>query len=251
MANPQVEDGHIDIANEIAEHLCRYRISGEEWMVLWAIIRKTYGWRKKEDRIALSQFAAMTGLKRQTALRAINKLSSKKIIVVIKNDDSQINTYRFNKDFDTWEPLSKKITLSSKKITTVTKKDNQVSSKKIHTKDNSTKDTLTKDNTPMPPWVPEAVFNEYQASRKKKLRPASFKKFFAKLQRLSIESRASPEDILNQSIENGWEGIFKLKNDNGTGKNKHAGIKEWLDQQGVSDGAEGQKEIRGTDGGDG
>jgi hypothetical protein len=87
----------------------------------------------------------MTGLKRQTVSRAIKKLSSKKIIVIIKNDDSQINIYRFNKNFDQWKLLSKKMTVSSKKITTVIKKDNLLSSKKRHTKDTSTKDTSTKE----------------------------------------------------------------------------------------------------------
>jgi len=109
MASPQAENGHIDIANEIAEQFCRYRISGEEWMVLWAIIRKTYGWKKKEDRIALSQFAVMTGLKKPHIVRALRKLQSKRIIIVIKNDTTDINSYRFNKDFDKWESLSKKI----------------------------------------------------------------------------------------------------------------------------------------------
>jgi phage replication O-like protein O len=146
MANPQAEDGHVDLANEIVEQFCRYRISGEEWLVLWSIIRKTYGWKKKQDRISLSQLSQMTGMKRQTVLRAINKLSSKKIIGVIKNDDSGINIYSFNKHFDQWEPLSKKITVSSKKIMPVIKKDNRVSSKKGHTKDTITKDTITKES---------------------------------------------------------------------------------------------------------
>ena len=144
MANPQAEDGHVDLANEIVEALSRIRISGEEMQCLWVILRKTYGWHKKEDRISLSQFAEMTGMKRQNVLRAINKLSSKKIIVVIKNDSTQINIYKINKDFDTWEPLSKKITVSSKKITTVINIDNQVSSKKIHTKESITKETIQK-----------------------------------------------------------------------------------------------------------
>lgn len=145
MASPQAEFGHIDIALEIVEKFCSYRISGEEWLVLWAILRKTYGWHKKEDRISLSQFAVLTGLKRQTVLRAILKLSSKKMIGVIKNDDSGINIYSFNKDFDKWAPLSKKITVESKKIMPVIKKDNGVESKKVHTKENNTKETITKE----------------------------------------------------------------------------------------------------------
>jgi len=54
MANPQPEDGHIDIANEIAEKLARTQLSGTEHKIIWAIWRKTWGWHKKEDRISLS-----------------------------------------------------------------------------------------------------------------------------------------------------------------------------------------------------
>ena len=60
MANPQREDGHIDIANEIAEKLARTQLSGTEHKIIWAIWRKTWGWHKKEDRISLSQLVKMT-----------------------------------------------------------------------------------------------------------------------------------------------------------------------------------------------
>ena len=144
MANPQKEDGYIALANDIVDALAKIRLSGEEMQCLWVIIRKTYGWHKKEDKISLSQFANMTGIKRQNVLRALNHLSSKKIIAVIKNDDSNITGYRFIKDFDKWIPLSKKITLSSKKITPVINIDNHLSSKKIHTKETLTKETIQK-----------------------------------------------------------------------------------------------------------
>ena len=55
MANPQIENGHVDIANDIAEVLAQTRISGTEWQIVWVILRKTYGWHKKVDQIALSQ----------------------------------------------------------------------------------------------------------------------------------------------------------------------------------------------------
>ena len=56
MANPQRENGHVDIANEIMDKLCRYRIPGEVRQVMDTVFRKTYGWNKKADRISLSQF---------------------------------------------------------------------------------------------------------------------------------------------------------------------------------------------------
>ena len=160
MANPQIENGHIDIANEIADKLCSYRLSGEEWQVLWVILRKTYGWHKEEDWIALSQFVSLTGMKKPNIIRTLKELLSKNIIVVIKKepvlntfqdnavikiDNAKINYYAFNKDYDTWKPLSKVITLS-KMIMPVIKIDNASLSKLIPTKENTTKENITKEN---------------------------------------------------------------------------------------------------------
>ena len=80
MANPQIEDGHIDLANEIVEALAKIRISGEEMQCLWVIFRKTYGWHKKQDHIALSQFCGFTQLKKPAICRALRKLLSKMIM---------------------------------------------------------------------------------------------------------------------------------------------------------------------------
>ncbi len=96
------------LANDIVEALARIRLSGEEMQCLWVIIRKTYGWHKKEDKISLSQFSNMTGLKRPAAVRALNHLCQK--FIIIKKDNVGIISYCFQKDFDKWQPLSKKIT---------------------------------------------------------------------------------------------------------------------------------------------
>lgn len=144
MANPQKENGYVVIANEIIDALIRYRLPGEQRQILDAIFRKTYGYNKKRDAIALSQFVKMTGLKKPNIIRAIRGLLSKKIIFVIKKDNASAHVYEFNKNYDKWVPLSKKITLS-KKIMTVIKKDNPSLSKVIPTKDNTTKDNTTKD----------------------------------------------------------------------------------------------------------
>jgi len=47
MANPQREDGHVDIANETIEALAKIYLSSYETQTLFAIFRKTYGWHKK------------------------------------------------------------------------------------------------------------------------------------------------------------------------------------------------------------
>lgn len=110
MPGPQLENGYTKIANELLEALCRIRIAGEQRQCLDVIIRKTYGFNKKSDCIALSQFALMTGLKKPHISRALKGLCDKKIILT-KKDNGIIINYRINKDYSSWNPLPKKKTL--------------------------------------------------------------------------------------------------------------------------------------------
>ena len=106
-ANPQVENGHTDIANELMEEFAKTRIPGEARQVLDFILRKTYGWHKKEDAISLSQFMEGTNLKKQPIVRSLYKLLQMHLI--IKQKKNKVTYYSFNKDYDQWKPLSKKM----------------------------------------------------------------------------------------------------------------------------------------------
>jgi len=148
---PQLENGHFLIATEIYEALAKTRIPGEARQVLDFIIRKTYGWHKKEDRISLSQFTEGTGLKKPTICKAINKLKEMNLIITKKDNsitqkgNDYIVTYCFNKSYNNWNLLPKKVTLP-KKVIPITQKDNLPLPKKI-----PTKDTITKDKLPLVP----------------------------------------------------------------------------------------------------
>ena len=144
MASPQIENGHVKIANELWDALTAYRLPGEQRQCLDVIIRKTYGFNKKSDAISLSQFVEMTGIVKPHVVRAINALLLKNVITVTKKGNAPANVYEIVKDFDRWEALPKKVTLP-KKVISVTKKGNLSLPKKVHTKDNTTKDTITKD----------------------------------------------------------------------------------------------------------
>jgi phage replication O-like protein O len=108
MASPQVENGYLKIATELWDALIRYRLPGEQRQIVDAIIRKTYGYNKKQDAISLSQFVKMTGCKKPNIIRSIKSLLSKKIIVVIKTDNKIAHVYKINKNYQSWVPLSKK-----------------------------------------------------------------------------------------------------------------------------------------------
>ena len=152
MANPQWENNFTKIANEIMDSLAKIRIPGQARQILDFIIRKTYGWNKKTDMISLSQFVKGTGLSKVAVCKGINKLLQMQIIVkkgsatslfTQKGNDIAI-TYGFQKNFDKWLPLPKKVTLP-KKVKHVTQKGNETLPKKDTTKDTITKDTITKE----------------------------------------------------------------------------------------------------------
>jgi phage replication O-like protein O len=141
LASPQLENGYLSFALDIADALAGIRISGEEYQCLWVIWRKTYGWRKTEDMIALTTFQAFTGIKKSNVVRALKRLESKRVITVkrvpktsmiIKNDNEYGLTYSFQKNYEEWRPLSKKII--------VIKNDNASLSSLSTSKDNSSKD---------------------------------------------------------------------------------------------------------------
>ena len=152
MANPQKEDGHVDIANEIVEALAKTYLSSYESQVLWAIFRKTYGWHKKEDRINGSQLSKMTGISESHVSRTLKGLARRNIII---RNGKKIS---FQKDYEQWEKLPiqasiKKLPIQDKKLPIQVSKVTYSGKKKLpiqvytkETKRNYTKETIQKES---------------------------------------------------------------------------------------------------------
>lgn len=104
MANPQKENGYTPIANELLEALAKTNINGEAWRVLLSIMRRTYGYHKKEDRISVSQIQAITGMRRQNIFRALKALKTANIINGLKSETNkrEVATYSVQKDHERW-----------------------------------------------------------------------------------------------------------------------------------------------------
>ena len=224
MANPQTDDSFVSIATELFEALIKLRISGVENQCLRFIIRKTYGWNKKEDWIALSQFVEATGLSKPHVVRALGQLRKKNIIT--KKDNGKGVSYGIQKDYDKWSPLPKKVTLPllvkplPKKVTRVAKKDKASLPLLGTTKDTSTIDTVTKDTLTIniPNWIPKEEWGDYVEMRienKFPLTNRAAKAAVNKLEKLKKEG-SSPKDVLNNSVLCGYRGLFETKGrDNG------------------------------------
>jgi phage replication O-like protein O len=103
--NPQAENGHVDIANEIAEALARTPLSGNEFRVLFALFRKTYGWHKKQDRISIGQIITLTGLSRRSIIYSLQNLEAKNMVTIRREKEGNINKpnlIAFQKIYTLW-----------------------------------------------------------------------------------------------------------------------------------------------------
>lgn len=102
MANPQLEDGYIQISMELYEAMMKADISRAELKVFHAILRKTYGWKKKTDAISYSQIAEMVNLSKRSVVYAIQNLEEMGMIFISRSGDQKTNEIGINKDYEQW-----------------------------------------------------------------------------------------------------------------------------------------------------
>jgi len=101
---PQVEDGYTRIANELFEAVTNAQtcpITLRQMRLLLAVIRKTYGFNKKTDRMSDGQLAAETGLTRQNVNKAKRELLAMNIL---RMDGYKLGV---NKDYAEWDFTAK------------------------------------------------------------------------------------------------------------------------------------------------
>jgi phage replication O-like protein O len=99
-ASPQLEYGHTRIANELLEAIIRYPFSGAELKIVFAVIRKTYGWKRKQAVISYGQISTLTGLNKRYAKKAVKKLLSESVL--LKVNLSGRNLFGLNKNYRQW-----------------------------------------------------------------------------------------------------------------------------------------------------
>lgn len=105
MANPQKENGYTPIANEIVQALGSTNLPSSVMRILMVILRKTYGFNKKSDKISHEQFVNATDLSRRTIINSILEAEAKNLIKVSRKKVglmNEVNEYFFNKDYHTW-----------------------------------------------------------------------------------------------------------------------------------------------------
>lgn len=183
---PQIENGYTKIADEFLEALIRYRGVSEQMRCFLFILRKTWGWEKKEDQIALSQFVAATGLTKPHICRALKSLEQQQLITA-KSGNTKAKIYRINKQFENWKLLPKKATLPKSETVIAEAGNDHCQSRQqalpglatpINTIDTITIKTSTRDTSTI-----NTEFDLFWSSYPKKKSKGQAKKTWAKLKK--------------------------------------------------------------------
>jgi phage replication O-like protein O len=100
LASPQTAHGFTRLADELLDALIRFPFTKRQYKVLLAMIRKTYGFQKREDDITAPQLAEMTGLDRANVIRTINELVAAGALIKRPGQFGQV--LGINKDYESW-----------------------------------------------------------------------------------------------------------------------------------------------------
>lgn len=147
-------DNYTRIKNDVIEAMCSFGLSGGEFSLCLFIIRKTWGFNKKEDWVSYSQLEKGTGMSRVGVWKTIRSLKEKSIILVNHSLPSKPK-YKFNKNYLKWTSkpqLTSKLQLTSKPqltggLTTVNTDSKPQLTHKRKYKRNYTKESIKTFNT--------------------------------------------------------------------------------------------------------
>jgi phage replication O-like protein O len=107
----KAQGDYTPVMNTIAERLCLANLSAHEGRIVWALLRKTFGYcidpeqgqlRKTFDRISLSQFQQLTGLDRRRACQALTRLCNRRIVQALPAKRTEPKIYGINANVAEW-----------------------------------------------------------------------------------------------------------------------------------------------------
>ena len=103
MADIQVENGYVRIANELFDAICNSGFTALEIKVVLSVVRYTYGYNRKEAEISLGTIAKFLKCKgRSHVSEAVAHLIRANVIHSV-GVNNQTRILKINKDYDTWE----------------------------------------------------------------------------------------------------------------------------------------------------
>ncbi|EFO3384406.1 replication protein [Escherichia coli] len=226
-----IDDGYTRFANELLEAIASADLTARQLKVMLAYVRKTYGFNKKTDRIADEQIAQLTGLSRQNVNKAKKELISMNCLFMDGNKigvNREVSAWQFSKCLQVSNFVSKLETKSVSKLETLNV--SKLETHKRHslkTKENINKPPISPKKvsqkfdpleTELPDWLSAEIWLSWVTYRKEIGKSIKSKQSVTQAINVlcrSLEKGYTPEEIINQSIASGWQGIFEPKTPKG------------------------------------
>ncbi|WP_087686790.1 replication protein [Pandoraea sp. PE-S2R-1] len=98
---PQLEHGYTRVANELLEAITMAPFGRNEYKVLMVLIRKTYGFNKTSDQLALSQIQLRAGISKTQTSVAVAELVKKNVLLV--GVGRYAREFTINKAYSKWD----------------------------------------------------------------------------------------------------------------------------------------------------
>lgn len=108
MADVQLEHGHVRLANRLAEAMLAAPFTGTQLRILLALVRLTYGWKRRTARVALDQLARAAGVAYTGGFRrALEELTLAGVVIEVAPGFGGVPTaYAIQKDHEQWGQFS-------------------------------------------------------------------------------------------------------------------------------------------------
>ncbi|ELY3466776.1 replication protein [Cronobacter malonaticus] len=229
-----LDDGYARLSNMLLAEYAGADLTKRQFKVLLAILRKTYGWNKPMDRVTDAQIAEIAKL----PVKRCNEAKLELVRMgVIKQQGGMFgpnpNVYEWNIPRNEGKsPKMGDIPQTEGKSPKTGNKKSLKMRVSNPSKQGNTKDTIqnTKNNTPLTPqggkarfnpldvdlpdWLDPAVWREWVQYRAESKKPIKSMLTVTKAIKLLSQFRDSgdiPAEVINQSIANGWQGLFRVK----------------------------------------
>ncbi|EGE4658997.1 replication protein [Salmonella bongori serovar 48:i:- str. 94-0708] len=226
-----LNDGFTRIANEILEAVMHAGLSQHQLLVFMAVMRKTYGFNKKSDWVSNEQLSELTGI-------LPHKCSAAKSALVKRGILTQTGrVIGINKTVSEWsslpvkgtekKPYLKKVNLPESGKKSLPESGNGYYPNQVNTKDTIKKDSKDNSNKPpkppravsfdassvqLPDWLSSITWSSWVEYRRDLKKPIKSQQTVTQAINLLDRCRLNgytPEEIINRSIANGWQGLFE------------------------------------------
>lgn len=228
-----LDDGYTRIANELLEAVMHAGLSQHQLLVFMAVMRKTYGFNKKSDWVSNEQISELTGILPHKCSAAKSVLVKRGIFIQsgrnigINNVVSEWATLPESGKKNNVYPKEVNLPESGKK--SLPESGNAYYPNQVNTKDKHTKDNKDNINNPpkspravsfdasavkLPDWLSAEIWSSWVAYRSDLKKPIKSQQTVTQAIKLLDRCRLNgytPDEIINQSIANGWQGLFEPK----------------------------------------